>query len=64
MDFEEFILGFFMVTLGIGVLILITLGIVGTFKNITNDTITIEETYYDNCITLDNKVYCRIEVNK
>lgn len=64
MDFEEFIFGFLMVTLGIGVLFLIIFGIVVTFKNITDDTTTIEGTYYNNCIIVDNKVYCRIEVNK
>lgn len=64
MDLEDFIFGFLMVTLGIGVICLIIFGIIFTFKNITDDTTTIEETYYDNCIIVDNKVYCRIEVNK
>lgn len=64
MDFEEFIFGFSIVALGIGVLILIIFGIVISFKNITDDTTTIEETYYDNCIIVDNKVYCRIEIGE
>ena len=64
MDIEDFIFGFLMVTLGIGVLILIIFGIIVAYKNINDDTTTIESTYYDNCIIVDNKVYCRIEVGE